>query len=74
MSALGKRGRFPSRSKFDVRFLWAVDGQLVRKRIMEELPTIREPSRVVSHIEMPSATTSPGSASTRHKPGVFRLR
>ncbi len=30
-----------------------------------------EPSRVVSQIEMPSATTSVGSASTRHKPGVF---
>src|SRR6516164_1421684 len=30
-------------------------------------------SRVVSQIEMPRATTSAGSASTRHKPGVFRL-
>ena len=26
---------------------------------------------MVSQIEMPSATTSAGSASTRHKPGVF---
>jgi hypothetical protein len=47
------------------------DGLLFHNQIREELPTIREPSRVVSQIETPSATTSAGSASTRHKPGVF---
>jgi hypothetical protein len=30
MSALGIQRRFPSRRKFDVRFLWAVDGQPFR--------------------------------------------
>src|SRR5215472_10282451 len=40
-------------------------------RATSGLPTIREPSRVVSQIEVPSATTSAGSASTRHKPDVF---
>jgi len=33
-----------------------------------------EPSRVISRIEMPSATTSAGSAFTRRKPGGFPVR
>ena len=33
-------------------------------------PTIREPSRVISWIEMPSATTSAGSAFTGVSPAV----